>query len=111
MPSLSNMCEMRNKHLKQLKGKEGTAKKMLVEKKKIKFEPSATSIAKEQETEPSSIHSTGATIENPGGEGREGASTNIGAWAARHEPGVTWASSVTVSLPTAMPGGTTKNIC
>lgn len=42
---------------------------MLVGKKKIKFKPSATSIAKEQETEPSSIHSTGATTENLGGEG------------------------------------------
>lgn len=52
MLSLSNMCRMRNKHLKQLKGKEGTAKKMFVGKKKIKFKPSATSIAKEQETEP-----------------------------------------------------------
>lgn len=78
MLSLSNMCKMRNKHLKQLKGKEGTAKKTLVEKKKIKFKPSATSIAKEQETEPSSIQSTGATMENQGGEGREGASSNTG---------------------------------
>lgn len=78
MLSLSNMCKTRNKHLKQLKGKEGTAKKTLVEKKKIKFKPSATSIAKEQETEPSSIHSTGATMENPGGEGREGASSKTG---------------------------------
>lgn len=79
MLSLSNMCKMRNKHLKQLKGREGTAKKTLVEKKKIKFKPSATRIAKEQETEPSSTHSTGATMENPAGEGREGASTNTGA--------------------------------
>jgi len=57
--SLSNMCKMRNKHLKQLKGKEGTAKKKKKKhdgKKKIKFKPSATSIMKEQETEPSPRH-------------------------------------------------------
>lgn len=35
MLSLSNMCKMRNKHLKQLKGKEGTAKKCLLERRKL----------------------------------------------------------------------------
>lgn len=44
---------------------------MLVGKKKIKFKPSATSIAKEHETEPSSIHSTGATTQNQERRGRE----------------------------------------
>lgn len=44
---------------------------MLVGKKKIKFKPSATSIAKEQETEPSSIHSTEATMQNQEGRGGE----------------------------------------
>lgn len=29
------MCKMRNKHLKQLKGKEGTAKKCLLERRKL----------------------------------------------------------------------------
>lgn len=38
MESLSNMCKMRNKHLKQLKGKEGTAKKKkksMMERRKL----------------------------------------------------------------------------
>lgn len=74
---------------------------MLVEKKKIKFKPSATSIAKEQETEPPSIHSTGVEMEKLG---REGSITAVGA--AKHEPGLMWTSSVTMSLVTAMPGGT-----
>lgn len=73
---------------------------MLVEKKKIKFKPSATSIAKEQETEPSSIHSTGVPVENLGGEGRGGASTEH--HQQQHQgsgqPGQAWASSVTVAL-------------
>lgn len=44
---------------------------MLVGKKKIKFKPSATSIAKEHETEPSSIRSTEATMQNREGRGGE----------------------------------------
>lgn len=73
MLSLSNMCRMRNKHLKQLKGKEGTAKKMLVGRKKIKFKPSATSIAQEQETEPllyTALEPQCRTWERKKGEGR-----------------------------------------
>lgn len=66
MESLSNMCKMRNKHLKQLKGKEGTAKKVLNGNKKIKFKPSATSIMKEQETELSPRHGARTTREKSG---------------------------------------------
>lgn len=62
---------------------------MLVGKKKIKLKPSATSIAKGRETEPSSTHSTRATIQNlegTEGEGR-GDSTDKGSSTSRTQAG------------------------
>lgn len=77
---------------------------MLVGKKKIKFKPSATSIAKEQETEPSSIHSTGATTENLGGEGRKApAPSRTTSSPCVHKAdcqlGQVWVASAATSLP------------
>lgn len=71
MASLSNMYKIRNKHLKQLKGKEGTAKKVLNGNKKIKFKPSAISIMKEQERELSHRQGARATRERSGEMGRK----------------------------------------
>lgn len=62
---------------------------MLVGKKKIKFKPSATCIAKDRETEPPSTHSTGATIQNQEGtegEGRDD-STEKGCSTSRMQAG------------------------
>lgn len=77
---------------------------MLVGKKKIKFKPSATSIAKEQETEPSPIHSTGATTENLGGEGRKApAPSRTTSSPCVHKAdcqlGQVWVASAATSLP------------
>jgi len=74
--SLSSMCKMRNKHLKQLKGKEGTAKKCLLGRRKLNLNKALLVLQKNKKQ-----NLLLYTVQEPqcrNGERREGASTDMG---------------------------------
>lgn len=110
MLSLSNMCKMRNKHLKQLKGKEGSVKKCLLKRRKLNLNRVLLVLQKNkkqnlllytaQESQWKTQEGKGEKVPSPAQEHHQQREQGCG------QPGLTWASSVTVSLPTATPGGT-----
>lgn len=106
MLPLSNMCKMRNKHLKQLKGKEGTAKKCLLERRKLNLNQVLLVLQKNKK------QNLLYTAQEPQGktqEGKEGREARCQRrqgeqhQEAKREPGLTWATSTSSSLPTAIP--------
>lgn len=111
------MCKMRNKHLKQLKGKEGTAKKCLLERRKLNLNQVLLVLQKNKKQnlllytaqEPQCKTREGKEGANKGSSpGRAAAGAHVRE--AKRKPGLTQATSTTTSLPTAMPpsagGGT-----
>lgn len=87
---MSNMCKMRNKHLKQLKGKEGTAKKCLLERTKLNLNQVLLVLQKNKKqnlllyTAQKPQHKTCEGKE--GREGRDGASPDEGSSISHGKP-------------------------